>query len=167
MSSSSVPFSSSLSSSHLILKYSLDEGAYPPHRAHIDDAGLDLVVIHFQKKSSQLFLFDTGVHIEPPPGFYTELVPRSSLAWTDFILANSIGIIDPGYRGSLKIPLRYLGTDDPLKSAQDLIGKRVAQLLLKPLYTCILEGVPREQLSESPRGEGRFGSTGKQPTPSS
>ena len=150
-----------MTSSSLVLKYTLDQGAHAPHRAHPNDVGLDLVVIDFTQKDSHLFLYETGVRIEPPKGFYTEIVPRSSLAWTSFILANSIGIIDPGYRGSLKIPLRYLGEDDPQKAAQQLIGKRVAQLILKPLYLCSVHPVSLEELSESPRGEGRFGSTGQ------
>ena len=150
-----------MDTSPLVLKYALDPGASAPHRAHPDDAGLDLVVISFVQKDSHLFLYETGVRIEPPSGFYTEIVPRSSLAWTSFILANSIGIIDPGYRGTLKLPLRYLGKDDPLKAAEHLIGKRVAQLLLRPLHLCSVNQVSLEELSGSSRGEGRFGSTGQ------
>ena len=60
-------------------------------------------------------MFDTGICIQPPDGFYTEIVPRSSISKTGYILANSIGIIDPTYRGSLKIVLTKV---DP--TAQDL-----------------------------------------------
>ena len=150
-----------MDTSSLILKYALEPGASAPHRAHPNDAGLDLVVIGFTQKDSHLFLYETGVRIEPPSGFYTEIVPRSSLAWTSFMLANSVGIIDPGYRGTLKIPLRYLGKEDPHQAAEQLIGKRVAQLLLKPLYLCSVHQISTEELSESSRGEGRFGSTGQ------
>lgn len=110
------------------------------------------------EKRDDIFFFDTGISIEPPPGYYTELYPRSSIYKHDFIMTNSVGVIDAGYRGILYMPMRYLGKEDGKTEAENLVGSRIGQLVLKKLEP--FEISITEQLSESERGEGGFGSSG-------
>ena len=146
-------------SDKLIVKIKLcHPQAQLPTKAHSEDEGWDLVALEVQAKSNWLFFFDTGLQIEPPIGYYSEVCPRSSLSKTDFIQANSLGIIDNGYRGNILIPLRYIGVEDGLAAAKQLIGKRIAQLILR-------KSVPVElklasQLAASSRDKGGFGSSG-------
>ena len=130
-----------------------------PQRAHDSDSGIDLSLIKIVEKKAKLFMFDTGISIEPPAGYYTELYPRSSMYKYDFIMANSVGIIDNGYRGIIFLPMRYVGSGDALAEAQSLIGKRVGQLILKKLED--LQIVVTDNLADSIRGEKGFGSSGQ------
>jgi len=130
-----------------------------PEKANDSDSGLDLTLMRVIEKRDGVFFFDTGVSIEPPPGYYTELVPRSSMYKHDFIMANSVGIIDHGYRGPLYMPMRYVGQGDGKAEAEELLGSRVGQLILRKLEAFQVELV--SELSDSERGEKGFGSSGK------
>ncbi len=142
-----------------ILKIRLHySGMNRPEKAHAADSGLDLTLMRVLKKRTGIFFFDTGISIEPPAGYYAELVPRSSIYKTDFIMANSIGIVDNGYRGPLMMPMRYLGSGDGYTAARGLIGRRVGQLILKRIEPFDIQYV--ENLSDSERGEHGFGSSG-------
>ena len=154
------------SSAQCTLKVCLDEETPTPYRAHPNDVGLDLTVRSFEQRGPTLFFYQTGVKIIPPKGYYIELIPRSSIVWRGFIMPNSLGVIDPGYRGPLMIPLLYVGHDDPLTAAQTLIGQRVVQMVLRALHLCDVEVINEDQLTHTQRGEGRFGSTSgdEQPT---
>ena len=129
-----------------------------PKKAHVNDSGLDLTLIQVIEKRDNIFFFDTGVSIEPPAGFYTELYPRSSIYKHDFIMTNSVGVIDAGYRGILYMPMRYLGNGNGKAEAENLVGSRIGQLVLKKLEP--FDVLITEQLSDSDRGEGGFGSSG-------
>ena len=129
-----------------------------PAKAHSSDAGIDVTAIGMEQKQSQVFFFDTGISVEISEGYYVEVVPRSSIAKTDFIMANSVGIIDPDYRGRILIPFRYVGTGNALEAAQGLLNKRIAQLLVRKLESCVLEEV--KEISDTRRSGGGFGSTG-------
>ena len=111
-----------------------------------------------EQKRPDVFFFDTGISVQMSDGYYVEIVPRSSITKTDFILANSVGIIDPDYRGRILIPLRYVGSDDAMKAAERLLLKRIAQMLVRKLESCQIEIV--ESLENTVRGKGGFGSTG-------
>jgi dUTP pyrophosphatase len=74
-------------------------------------------------------------------------------------VANSVGIIDPGYRGHIYVVLRYLGQGDGAAEAKALVGTRIAQLLLKRREDARLER--RESLDGSARGARGFGSSGR------
>ena len=123
----------------------------------IIDVGFDLTVISIHSKPTQLTtLYDTGVAVNIPLGYYAELVPRSSLSKTGYMLANSVGIIDPGYTGTLKIPLIKV---DP--SSPDIqLPSRVAQLILKPYVISEAFDATNHDELETNRGVGGFGSTG-------
>jgi dUTP pyrophosphatase len=142
-----------------ILKIRLHYPEMPvPRRAHATDSGIDLTLMRVIEKRRDLYFFDTGVSVAPPDGYYAELVPRSSIYRTDFIMANSVGIIDADYRGILYLPMRYLGQQDGLAEARSLIGQRIGQLLLKKRESFTIQVVP--ELSATARGEGGFGSSG-------
>ena len=130
-----------------------------PHTAHDGDAGLDLTLMDVIEKREDVFFFDCGLSVEPPKGYYTEVVPRSSIYKQDFMMANSVGIIDAGYRGKIFMPMRYVGKGDGLQAAKDLIGQRVGQLILRKLEAYKLEVT--HELSDSSRNSGGFGSTGQ------
>ncbi|MBM4293221.1 MAG: dUTP pyrophosphatase [Deltaproteobacteria bacterium] len=150
----------------LTLQVSLAEGARAPARAHDSDAGLDVWVLRVEQRGPRLFFCDTGVTLAPPPGCYVEVAPRSSVVWRGFIFPHSVGVIDPGYRGPLLIPLLYVGAggdEEAARAAAGLAGERVAQLLLRPLLLCAVEAVAREALPAPAdlRAGGGFGSTGR------
>lgn len=97
----------------------------------------------------------TGLSIELPPGYEAQVRPRSGLAFKHAItVPNSPGTIDPGYRGEVKVILLNLG-----KAAYAIAkGDRIAQMVIARY-----EGVElvETDLSETVRGEGGFGSSGR------
>ena len=129
-----------------------------PQRSHPKDVGLDLTAMALEPHNERLFFVDTGISVEPPEGYYVEVVARSSLSKTDFILANSVGIIDPDYRGRIRLVLRYLGEGSGVDAAAERIGRRVAQLILRCREEANVEVVSK--LGETGRGSGGFGSSG-------
>lgn len=130
-----------------------------PKRGHETDAGLDLTAYAFEQKTPSIFFFDTGISMQVSRGYYGEVVPRSSIVKTDFLMANSVGIIDPDYRGRIYVPLRYVGQEDALVAAETLLHQRIAQLLIRSLPDCTIEVVTT--LDETERGTEGFGSTGR------
>lgn len=130
-----------------------------PARAHAGDAGLDLTAMAVERLRERVFAFDTGISVQVSEGYYCEVVPRSSIVKTDFMLANGVGVIDPDYRGRIRVVLRYLGAGDGAAEAEALRRQRIAQLLLRRLEPVRVEAV--DMLDETPRGQGGFGSTGK------
>lgn len=143
----------------MVLKIQLHYDHMPtPQKAHSTDSGVDLTCMAVEQKRERLFMLDLGVSVEPPEGYYTELFPRSSIIKTDFFQANSVGIIDQDYRGRIYLPLRYLGQGNGQDKAHELIGQRVAQLVLKRIEPFELSIV--DNLNDTPRGAGGFGSTG-------
>ena len=98
----------------------------------------------------------TGVRIALPDGYAAFVVPRSGLADKHGItIVNSPGTVDAGYRGEIKVCL--LNTDQNA-SYEISVGDRIAQMIVMPVTRATF--VPVEELPESMRGEGGFGSTG-------
>ncbi len=130
------------------------EDAVIPTRAHPSDVGYDLTVIEYIKQLHfYTYLYDTGIAVKPPKGYYFEIVPRSSISKTGFFLANNTGVIDPSYTGSCKIALA--ANDCFLKRLQPPF--KVCQLILRPALYPDFEEV--ESLDDTERGEGGFGSS--------
>jgi dUTP pyrophosphatase len=129
----------------------LNPEANIPAYAKEGDAGLDLVAI--SKRETEKFIeYGTGLAIEIPEGHMGLLFPRSSISKKDLVLANSVGIVDAGYRGELLIRFKKLGEDNYE------VGERVVQLMVMPFPKINFEEV--EELEDSSRGAGGFGSTG-------
>ena len=135
----------------------LNQQATLPTRAHDDDAGLDLYAAESARLAPGARVsVGTGLAVQIPEGIGGLVLPRSGMALKHGVtLVNSPGLIDPGYRGELRVLL--LNTDRTLEF-QIASGDRIAQLLLVP----VAHASPRlaDALDESTRGEGGFGSSG-------
>jgi len=130
--------------------------AQVPSYAHADDSGLDLVAIAPQTISPhQSALIPTGIAIEIPIGTEAQVRPRSGLALNHCItVLNTPGTVDAGYRGEIKVILINHG-EQPFRIEK---GMKIAQMVIMPIIHAQIEAV--DQLSESDRGAGGFGSTG-------
>jgi dUTP pyrophosphatase len=132
----------------------LDERAVPPQKTHVSDSGYDLTLIRVHSRVGLVTLYGTGIVLEPPAGFYLDVVARSSLVKTGHFVANAVGVIDQGYRGEVLVPLVKF---DP--GAPDLVlPVRAVQAVPRPVVHFTVER--REASSPSRRGAGGFGSTG-------
>lgn len=101
-------------------------------------------------------LISTGLFLELPDGYEMQIRSRSGLAAKHGLqVLNSPGTIDSGYRGEIKVIL----INNDHRSYEIKNGDRIAQMVLAPVYTAVLNEV--DTISESERGEGGFGSTGK------
>jgi dUTP pyrophosphatase len=130
-----------------------------PSYAHPGDAGADLVSAESVRlEPGERAMVGTGVRIALPDGHVAFVVPRSGLAAKHGItVVNTPGTVDAGYRGEIKVIL--LNTD--AREAYDIApGDRIAQLIVMPVPP--VRFLPVDELPESSRGEGGFGSTGYQ-----
>jgi dUTP pyrophosphatase len=136
----------------------LSDDAVLPTRAHQGDAGLDLYAAEpAHLGPGERWSVPTGVAVEIPEGHAGLVLPRSGLAREHGIaLVNSPGLIDSGYRGEIKVVL--LNTD-PAQVFRVESGDRIAQLVVVEIATP--EPVEVEELAESARGDGGFGSSGR------
>ncbi len=129
----------------------LSDKAVIPFYAKEGDAGMDLTavsVIKVDDKEYGYIEYGIGLAMEIPKGYVGLTFPRSSVSNTGLIKANSVGVIDSGYRGEFKaIP----------NTKWYEVGDRVAQLIIIPYPKVEFEEV--EELSETERGTGGYGST--------
>jgi dUTP pyrophosphatase len=139
----------------------LHENAVIPKYAKPGDAGLDLIAI-----SSKILVdsltdedtkveIDSGIAVEIPEGYVGLIFPRSSIKGTGVRLTNCVGVIDSGYRGSIKAYFDII--DKSLVYYEK--GNKFAQLLILPYPQIEFEEV--DELSETERGTGSYGSSGK------
>ena len=137
----------------------LSEGAKVPTRANSDDAGLDLYAAEAVTiaPAGGRASVGTGLAVEIPPGHGGLVLPRSGLATRHGVtLTNAPGLIDPGYRGELRVLMLNTDPREPFELAT---GERIAQLLVCPLADA--DPVEVEALSATSRAEGGFGSSGR------
>jgi dUTP pyrophosphatase len=136
----------------------LNDDAQLPQRAHEGDAGLDLFACEAAHLGpGERWSLGTGIAIEVPDGHAGLVLPRSGLAREHGIaLVNSPGLIDAGYRGEVRVLL--LNTD-PAETFRIEVGDRIAQLVIAPVGT--VEVVAADALTETARGDGGFGSSGR------
>ena len=149
------------------MKIMLDDGAKMPTRVHEFDAGLDLyapktVSIPGSKYSTsygygKVYVgsrtVDTGVHVQIPEGFVGFIKSKSGLMANYGLLTD--GTIDSGYTGSIRVTVFNTTCKDYVIKA----GEKIAQLVIQPCMLPPLELV--DELEETDRGAGGFGSTGK------
>jgi dUTP pyrophosphatase len=131
----------------------LHPNAVIPSYSKDGDAGLDLVATSISNGSTTI-TYGTGLAIEIPKGYVGLLFPRSSIRKYELMLANSVGVIDSGYRGEIQATFRK-GEDF---SPKYNIGDRIAQILILPYPQIQFSEVI--ELSNTERGEGGFGHTG-------
>jgi dUTP pyrophosphatase len=133
----------------------LRDGARLPAHATDWSAGADLYCSEaFTLRPGERRLVPAGLAIEIPRGYYGRVAPRSGLAVRHGI-DTLAGIIDSDYRGELKVALINFG-DQPVSFDA---GERIAQLIIERAASC--DYFWSEELSETERAEGGFGSTGK------
>lgn len=132
----------------------LDPQAVVPYKTRVSDVGLDLVIIKKIKHYTPMTaLYDTGIAIHISHGYYAEIVPRSSLSKTGYMLANNVGIIDNSYRGNIYIPL--IKVDQQMPDIE--LPFRCCQLIIRKQIWVDIEQV--DELEITDRGSGGFGST--------
>lgn len=123
-----------------------------PQYTQVGDAGMDVYAV--SKVETENFIeYGTGLAFEVPADHVMLVFPRSSISNTHLQMANSVGVLDSGYRGELKLRFRKHGISDYA------VGDRVGQIIIIPFP--FVEFEEAEELSPSLRGEGGFGSTGK------
>ena len=127
------------------------EKAVIPKYAKPGDAGIDLTAVD-RKVEGMWITYYTGLAMEIPENHVGLLFPRSSVYKTEQRLANSVGVIDSGYRG--EIMLKYSRSMKEYK-----VGDRIGQIIILPYPQVEFEEV--KELSETNRGSGGFGSTGE------
>ncbi len=151
----------------------LHPDAVLPTSSTSTDAGFDLVAIDDGEIKDTFIEYSTGIAIEPEPGYHTEIFPRSSVSKTNLVLANSVGLVDTNYRGIILVRFKIV---PPIQSIQSILhnepkyetkyfklskfkkGDRIAQLVLRKTEKAEYEWA--EELSDTQRGAGGFGSTG-------
>lgn len=128
--------------------------AVSPFKVRASDSGYDLTLLEKIKTVGDVEFYDTGIKVKPKYGYYFQLVPRSSISKTGYMLANSIGIIDRTYLGNIIVPLIKVD-----KSAKDLeLPLRIVQII--PTHIVHFEFVEVDNIEEeTERGTGGFGST--------
>ena len=131
----------------------LHKNATIPFYAKESDAGMDLVITDIKGETEWDISYGFGISMEIPEGFMGLVFPRSSIRKTDLILSNSVGVIDAGYRGEIQATFKKTG------GAVYKIGDRGAQRIITPHP--IIEWNEVNELNNTERGEGGFGSTGK------
>jgi dUTP pyrophosphatase len=141
----------------------LDPKAVIPKYAKDGDAGLDLTAIsksfERHKDGSRIITYGTGLAIEIPKGYVGLIFPRSSISKTCLNLTNSVGVIDSGYRGEIMAKFRIDSADRATAGSSYKEGERIMQLIVMPYPQVTL--VEADELSDTERGEGGFGSSGK------
>ena len=135
----------------------LNSDAVIPSKANEGDAGFDLTAVTVSAEPDKIICYGTGLAIAIPEGYVGLLFPRSSVAKKSLSLANSVGVLDSGYRGEVKLKFRQ---EDHYTHTQRTyqVGERVGQLVVVKLPELGIEEV--DELDDTSRGSGGFGSSG-------
>lgn len=140
----------------MVVKFKkLSPNAISPKYSKDGDAGMDLTITSILSETDKDITYGFGVAMEIPKGFVGLVFPRSSVRKYDLSLTNCVGVIDSGYRGEIQATFKK--THDGNKKYE--VGDRAAQIMI--LAYPQIDFVESDTLSESDRGEGGFGSTGK------
>ena len=140
----------------------LNEGAIVPSYSKQGDAGLDFTAVEISRDNVGNITYHTGLAVEIPEGYVGLLFPRSSISKKQQFLTNCVGVIDSGYRGEIMAKFKpVMGTYDTIlelfESNEYQVGDRIVQMIILPYPQIEFEEV--EELSETERGYGGFGST--------
>lgn len=132
--------------------------AVSPQKSRISDSGFDITLLEKIKTFGEVGFYTTGIKIQPSFGWYFDLVPRSSIVKSGYMLANGVGVIDRTYIGPILVPLIKVD-----KSQKDIeLPCKLVQLIPRPIIHIEPVYVDNEcDLDSTQRGEGGFGSTGK------
>ena len=140
-----------------------------PTYAKDGDAGMDVIATSIISDTPTQITYGLGIALEIPNGFVGLVFPRSSIRKTGLQLSNSVGVIDSGYRGELQATFNKLFGGEAMYDEMKVkeiqpndfykVGDRVAQIMIIPHPPIEFDAV--DELSDTERGEGGFGSTGK------
>ena len=130
--------------------------AVVPSKAHASDAGFDLTCTRYEVANGELFTYHTDIAVEIPDGHVGLLFPRSSIYKQDLFFTNSVGVVDSGYRGEVMFKFKAVCSD---VKQHYKVGDRIGQLIIIPYPN--VEFVEADELSDSERGEGGYGSSGR------
>lgn len=137
----------------------LSPDAVIPTYAKDGDAGMDMIATKVISDTLDSVTYGTDIAVEIPEGFVGLIFPRSSIRKTNLQLSNSVGVIDSGYRGEIQATFNKIqGVTEGVRERY-LIGDRIMQIMIIPHPVIEFEEV--EELNNTERGEGGFGSTGK------
>lgn len=137
----------------------LHQNAVIPKYSKPGDAGMDLTITSIISESKIDVTYGFGVAMEIPKGFVGLVFPRSSVRKYDLSLTNCVGVIDSGYRGEIQATFKKTNWLKGENSDKYEIGDRGAQIMI--LAYPEVDFVESDTLSETDRGDGGFGSTGK------
>ena len=133
----------------------LHNNAVIPKYAKTGDAGLDLVATEVINKDPFQITYGTGLAMEIPAGYVGLVFPRSSIRKYDLSLTNCVVVIDSGYRGEIQTTFRR---HKGVASTDYEVGDKIAQMIILPYPS--IQFIETDELSDTERGEGGFGSTG-------
>ena len=157
----------------------LSKNSVLPSYSKDGDAGMDLVATSKYYDDNGNIVYGTGLAFEIPKGYVGLLFPRSSNAKKDLLLSNSVGVLDSGYRGEVMFKFKssesiwdwdYSKESSGFYTAEDKyndysfplnhykVSERIGQIIILPYPQIEFEEV--EELSETERGNGGYGSTG-------
>jgi dUTP pyrophosphatase len=132
----------------------LNENAKAPYQGTAGSAGFDLFATSKEQIDFYHTKYGTGLAVEIPKGYVGLVFPRSSCYKYGMLLSNCVGVIDSDYRG--EITAVFIGVDNEICYS---VGVRICQLIIMPYPQ--VEFVEVAELSETARGTGGYGSTGK------
>ena len=132
----------------------LHENAVIPSYSKPGDAGMDLTITEIKENNFRQISYGFGVAMEIPFGYVGLVFPRSSVKNQDLLLSNCVGVIDSGYRGEIQSTFKKT---DPSEKFYN-VGERGAQIIILPYPQVFM--VESDELSDTERGTGGFGSTG-------
>jgi dUTP pyrophosphatase len=140
----------------LIKVKKISPNAVIPSYSKVGDAGMDLTITSIIENTSFSVTYGFGISMEIPKNFVGFVFPRSSVRNQELILSNCVGVIDSGYRGEIQATFKKTNGLDSIKYN---VGDRGAQIIIMPYPKIYMTEVP--ELSDTERGSGGFGSTGK------
>jgi dUTP pyrophosphatase len=132
----------------------LHENSVIPSYSKPGDAGMDLTITEIKENNFRQISYGFGIALEIPLGYVGLVFPRSSVKNQDLLLSNCVGVIDSGYRGEIQSTFKK--TDPSEKFYK--VGERGAQIIILPYPQVFM--VESDELSDTERGTGGFGSTG-------
>jgi dUTP pyrophosphatase len=137
----------------------LHPNAVIPSYSKEGDAGMDLTITTIISETTIDITYGFGLAMEIPKGFVGLVFPRSSVRKYDLSLTNCVGVIDSGYRGEIQATFKKTNWLKGTNSETYRVGDRGAQIIILPYPK--INFIVSEELSDTERGEGGFGSTGK------
>jgi dUTP pyrophosphatase len=145
-----------------MLKIFVKDPGCSPYKKYMSDAGIDLRAAEYTVlRHNKVSIVPCGIHIEVPIGYVGLIFPRSGLSTKEGItLANGVGVIDADYRGEIKCALLYNAGVKCKGNYRVNEYVRIAQLVIVPCQRSFINVNSLDDLSETDRDDGGFGSTG-------